>query len=439
MSSLSHASDTPSRNAAPGIRVTALLILGYAVLAIAQPQPAASSSSATPESDIAVPAHAQSYPASTSAALHDGESIADVRSRIKAIEDDRIGDAIARAEASADRMMGCAQFFIGVMAVVAAVLTILAAIALAFMAVDWWSIRQSARKAKRDAKQARKDAEQAKKDAEEAKTLAEQARKAADEVDSMAKEMRALQEKSERENRKTVERMQIIRAHTEAEAETNVEKKKALYEEVNAKYIEWLKKYPDEPDTAGIMFNRAVLLGQMKKEKEAIAAYDEVVSRFGNAAELELKDNVAMALVNKGNSLGEMKKLPEAIAAYEEVLSRFGNAAELELKVWVALAFAHLSVFEEEPRKKYALQEKAVELARQSIALGGNRYNCACVFALTERHDEAFDELTVCLEQEEVTWLHVAGDEAAGVAPDPDWDAVRDHPRYLELKQKYGS
>ena len=84
------------------------------------------------------------------------------------------------------------------------------------------------------------------------------------------------------------------------------------------------------------------------------------------------------------------------------------------------------------------MRNKALEYAGQATEMSDERYDFACVLALVHQHDEAFNELEICLEGEEISWLYVDGDETAGISPDSDWDAVRSHPRYLELKKKYG-
>ena len=52
---------------------------------------------------------------------------------------------------------------------------------------------------------------------------------------------------------------------------------------------------------------KAVTLGQLDRSEEAVRAYGEVVTRFGDAAEPELREQVARALVNKGVTLGRRR------------------------------------------------------------------------------------------------------------------------------------
>jgi len=57
-----------------------------------------------------------------------------------------------------------------------------------------------------------------------------------------------------------------------------------------------------------------------------------VVARFGTAPEAVLREWVALALFNKGVTLGELKRSEEAIAAYDDVVVRFGASEEAILK-----------------------------------------------------------------------------------------------------------
>ena len=44
----------------------------------------------------------------------------------------------------------------------------------------------------------------------------------------------------------------------------------------------------------------------MSRPKEAIAVYDEVIKRFGDPSEPEMRDLLAMAMIRKGEILSKM-------------------------------------------------------------------------------------------------------------------------------------
>jgi hypothetical protein len=88
----------------------------------------------------------------------------------------------------------------------------------------------------------------------------------------------------------------------------------------------------------GAAFNVGVLLGQLGRGEEAIGAYEEVVTRFGEAPEAAVREQVAMALRGKGVGLGQLGRGEEEIGAYEEVVTRFGEAPEAAVREVCALA-----------------------------------------------------------------------------------------------------
>jgi hypothetical protein len=51
---------------------------------------------------------------------------------------------------------------------------------------------------------------------------------------------------------------------------------------------------------ADALYNKGVALGQIERREEAIAAYEEVVSRFSDDPAPAIKELVAKAIVNEG-------------------------------------------------------------------------------------------------------------------------------------------
>ncbi|HEX5338808.1 MAG TPA: tetratricopeptide repeat protein, partial [Gallionella sp.] len=89
---------------------------------------------------------------------------------------------------------------------------------------------------------------------------------------------------------------------------------------------------------AKALVNKGFRLGQMNRNEDEIAVYDEVVKRYGEAPETALRELVAKALVNKGIRLGQMNRNEDAIAVYDEVVNRYGDAPEAVLREQVAMA-----------------------------------------------------------------------------------------------------
>ena len=89
---------------------------------------------------------------------------------------------------------------------------------------------------------------------------------------------------------------------------------------------------------AWALVNKGVVLGQLLRRDEAIAALDSVAQRFGQATDAQLREQVARALFCKGMVLAEMKRRDEAVAVYDSVVQQFGDATEPDIQKFVALS-----------------------------------------------------------------------------------------------------
>lgn len=83
---------------------------------------------------------------------------------------------------------------------------------------------------------------------------------------------------------------------------------------------------------------KGISLGTLNRSDEEMATYDEVVKRFGDSDELEVKQEVADALFTKAASLEKKQRLDEAIAAYDQLVHMYEAAPEKEMQVRVARA-----------------------------------------------------------------------------------------------------
>lgn len=91
---------------------------------------------------------------------------------------------------------------------------------------------------------------------------------------------------------------------------------------------------------AAALISRGNALGATEPAA-AIALYDEVVTRFGEATEPQLREQVAQALIGKAIIMREGGEYEAATIAYGEVVTRFGEATEPELRAWLATALLH--------------------------------------------------------------------------------------------------
>ena len=89
---------------------------------------------------------------------------------------------------------------------------------------------------------------------------------------------------------------------------------------------------------AKALVNRGAVLGTLNRREEALAACDEVVRRFSGGRTPVLLEVVATALVNKGITLDVLNRREEALAACDEVVRRFGESEAPALREQVAAA-----------------------------------------------------------------------------------------------------
>ena len=97
-------------------------------------------------------------------------------------------------------------------------------------------------------------------------------------------------------------------------------------------------------DEVDALFTKGNSLGNIGHHVDAIVVWDEVVGRFGDDTNSDVRSWVACAICHKGDSLKELGQHEAAIAAYDEVVERFGDDIEPRASVWVAMAQIELGL-----------------------------------------------------------------------------------------------
>ena len=94
------------------------------------------------------------------------------------------------------------------------------------------------------------------------------------------------------------------------------------------------------PSPGRELLGKALALAERGRLEEALAAWDEVVRRFGESDAPADREQASLALVNKGKALGELGRADEALAVLDGVVRRFGadNGEGHPLAVATALA-----------------------------------------------------------------------------------------------------
>ena len=85
------------------------------------------------------------------------------------------------------------------------------------------------------------------------------------------------------------------------------------------------------------LVNKGVRLGAQDQTDESLAAYADVVARFGADSDPAVAEQVGKALLYRGDTLRELGRPEDAIAAYDEVEARFADSDEPALfELWMA-------------------------------------------------------------------------------------------------------
>ena len=94
------------------------------------------------------------------------------------------------------------------------------------------------------------------------------------------------------------------------------------------------------PSAARVLLGKALALAEGGRLQDAVAAWDEVVRRFGESDKPADLEQVSLALVNKGKALGGLGRAEEALAVLDDVVRRFeaDNGEGHPLAVATALA-----------------------------------------------------------------------------------------------------
>ena len=82
--------------------------------------------------------------------------------------------------------------------------------------------------------------------------------------------------------------------------------------------------------------NKGTLHGQLGEPEAAVAACDKMLEHFGASDRPEIQAPVAMALVSKGTALGQIGNTDAAMVMFDEVVERFGASGVPEAQAAVA-------------------------------------------------------------------------------------------------------
>ncbi|MEW5734056.1 MAG: AAA family ATPase [Thermodesulfobacteriota bacterium] len=142
-----------------------------------------------------------------------------------------------------------------------------------------------------------------------------------------------------------------------------------------AVYDDLLARFGDRMETpiaemaAKALINKAITLGELERWEEEVAVYNNLLARFGDRMETPIAEEVAKALVNKAVTLGKLDRLEEEIAVYDDLLARFGQRTETPIAEEVAKALVNKAATLRILERK----EEAIVACEELLARYGNR------------------------------------------------------------------
>ena len=108
---------------------------------------------------------------------------------------------------------------------------------------------------------------------------------------------------------------------------------------------------------AKALVNKGAALGALNRPQEALEACDEVVRRFGESDNPTLRESVASALLNRAKPLDALNRLHDVLETCDEVVRRFGESDMPALLESVAAALVNRGIaFDELNQPQDALE-----------------------------------------------------------------------------------
>ena len=115
-----------------------------------------------------------------------------------------------------------------------------------------------------------------------------------------------------------------------------------------AAYQQLIDDYRDDPSpalreqVAKALYNQGIALGQLDRPADAVAAYQQLIDDYRDDPSPALREQVAMALYNQGVALRMMGRPADAVAAYQQLIDDYRDDPTPALREAVARATAAL-------------------------------------------------------------------------------------------------
>ncbi len=179
------------------------------------------------------------------------------------------------------------------------------------------------------------------------------------------------------------------------------------------------------------LYNLARYAHNDQKEKLLI----ESIEKFKTAVDLD--PNQVLNVKNWGSALSyfaEQTKSGKSKELFLESIEKYELAAQIdpgmpEYYQNISSSYICISRLVDE-NEKNAMLQKAIINGELSKRNGGSTYNLACANAIRRNDNEALLNLKIALENKMIEFHYVE--------LDVDWEDLRSHPKYIQLKAEYG-
>jgi tetratricopeptide (TPR) repeat protein len=207
-----------------------------------------------------------------------------------------------------------------------------------------------------------------------------------------------------------------------------------LYQQAFEKYARAVEIKPDFHQSWCIWGIQLATQAASKSGEAAEMLYQESIKKLIHTVEIQPENyeawnqwgvNLCMLAANK--------KAGEAKVLYQSAFEKFERAVNIRLgnsQAWNNWASSLIRLIKIVTGKvSETLYEQALYVCNRAIENGGSSYNLACLYAITNQPDKAFDVLETCLAKNEIDFEHVEKDD--------DWGSLRNEPQYISLNEKY--
>lgn len=185
------------------------------------------------------------------------------------------------------------------------------------------------------------------------------------------------------------------------------------------------------PLNANAFNNWGLAIYELASLKNAPELYEQSIEQYRKATELD--SSYAGGFYNWGLAIEQLAKLKNDPALYHQSIEKYRQVTLLNpqdaeaFTNWGNAIIALVKFHQGKDREKYL--NEAIEVIKQAVDLGGERYNLACVYALKNDKAKAFEILESCLKEKTVAPDFVQADE--------DWQIYQADPDFIKLIEKY--